>query len=85
LFDDGVEAEMFNCLQLGRTLDEVHAYGCDLLFSELALAVCTRESIDQRFNHLDTTSFSLRGDYVPESDAEVAQCRVKFQLGHNLG
>src|SRR5438094_9732965 len=71
LFHDGVEAEMFNRFKLGRTLDEVHAYGCDLLFSELALAVCTREDIDQRFNHLDTTSFSLSGDYVPESDEQA--------------
>ena len=48
-----------------------HAYGCDLLLSELALAVCAQEGIDQRFNHLDTTSFSLSGDYVPESDEQA--------------
>ena len=34
LFREGVRAEMFNRLKLGRTLDEVYAYGCDLLFSE---------------------------------------------------
>src|SRR5213592_2087446 len=68
LLREGVQAEMFNRFKLGRTLDEVHAYGCDLLFSELALAVCVQESIEQRFNHLDTTSFSLSGDSVPESD-----------------
>jgi transposase len=61
LFREGVRAEMWNRFKLGRTLDEVHAYGCDLLFSELALAVCVQEGIDQRFHHLDTTSFSLRG------------------------
>jgi len=27
--------------------------------------VCRQEGIDGRFNHLDTTSFSLSGDYVP--------------------
>ena len=37
LFREGVSAEMFNRFKLGRTLDETHAYGCDLLFSELAL------------------------------------------------
>jgi transposase len=68
LFREGVQAEMFNRFKLGRTLDEVHAYGCDLLFSELALAVCDHEGIAQSFHHLDTTSFSLSGDYVPESD-----------------
>jgi transposase len=82
LFHDGVEAEMFNRFKLGRTLDEVQAYGCDLLFSELALAVCTRERIDQRFNHLDTTSFSLSGAYVPESDAQAITITHGYSKDH---
>jgi len=82
LFHDGVEAEMFNRFKLGRTLDEVHTYGCDLLLSELALAVCTREGIEQRFNHLDTTSFSLRGDYVPESDAQAITITHGYSKDH---
>ncbi len=68
LFRPGVRAEMFNRFKLGRSLDDVYLYGCDLLFSEIALAVCGQEGIEQRFNHLDTTSFSLTGDYVPDSD-----------------
>src|SRR2546428_6659542 len=36
LFREGVHAELFNRFKLGRTLEEVSAYGCDLLFSELA-------------------------------------------------
>src|SRR5436190_10480760 len=68
LFREGVHAEMFNRFKLGRTLDEAYDYGCDLLFSELALGVCDQEGIDRRFNHLDTTSFSLTGAYVPDSD-----------------
>jgi transposase len=62
LFRQGIDAEMFNRFKLGRTLDEAYAYGCDLLFEELALAVCAQEGIDVRFHHLDTTSFSLTGD-----------------------
>ena len=38
LFRPGVRAEMFNRFKLGRTLDAIQAYGCDLLLSELALA-----------------------------------------------
>ena len=64
----GIAAEMFNRFQLGRTLDEASAYGCDLLCQELALALCAQEGMDLRFNHLDTPSFSLTGAYVPESD-----------------
>jgi hypothetical protein len=41
------------------------------LFSELALAVCAQAGMAQRFHHLDTTSFSLSGDYVPESDEQA--------------
>ena len=50
LFHAGIHADLFNRFKLGRTLDEVYAYGGDLLFSELALAVCAQEGIDQRFN-----------------------------------
>ena len=71
LFRAGVHAEMFNRFKLGRTLDEVHAYGCDVLFSELALAVCEHEGIAQRFHHLDTTSLALSGDDIPESATQA--------------
>ena len=67
-FREGVRAEMCNRVTLGRTLDEVHADGGDLLLSALALAVCAPEGIDERFNHLDTTSVSLTGDDVPDRD-----------------
>ena len=53
LFREGICAEMFNRFKLGRTLDEVYAYGGDLLCSELAVAVCAHEGIALRFNHLE--------------------------------
>jgi transposase len=79
LFREGICAEMFNRFKLGRTLDEVHAYGCDLLFSELAVAVCAQEGIALRFNHLDTTSFALTGEYVPDSDEQA----ITITHGHS--
>ena len=82
LFRGEIRAEMFNRFKLGRTLDEVHAYGCDLLFSELALAVCVQEGIAQRFYHLDTTSFSLSGDYVPESDEQAITITHGYSKDH---
>jgi transposase len=71
LFREGIEAEMFNRFQLGRTLDEASTYGCHRLFQELALAVCAHEGIDLRFNPLDTTSFSRSGEYVPDRDEQA--------------
>jgi transposase len=82
LFRPGVRADMFNRFKLGRSLDEVYTYGCDLLFSEIALAVCAQEGIDQRFNHLDTTSFSLSGDYVPDRDEHAITITHGYSKDH---
>jgi transposase len=71
LFREGIAAEMFNRCKRGRTLDEAHAYGCDLLCPELALALWAQESIARRVHHLDTTSVSLSGEYVPERDEQA--------------
>jgi len=65
---EGIRPDMLNRFKLGRSLDDVFLYGCDLLFSEIALDICQKESIDMRFNSLDTTSISLTGDYDPDSD-----------------
>jgi transposase len=82
LFRKGIDAEMFNRFKLGRTLDDAHAYGCDLLFQELALSICTQEGIDLRFNHLDTTSFSLTGDDVPDSDEHAIRLTHGYSKDH---
>src|SRR6266536_2336320 len=82
LFREGVCAEMFNRFKLGRTLDEIHAYGFDLLFSELAVAVCVQEGIELRFQHLDTTSFSLSGDYMPDSDEQAITITHGYSKDH---
>jgi transposase len=71
LVREGVGAEMFNRCNLGRTLDEVYAYGGDLLVREMALAVCAQEGLDLRFNPLDTPSVARSGAYLPDRDAQA--------------
>src|SRR5438270_10371295 len=82
LFRDGVTAEHFNRFKLGRSLDKVFAYGCDTLFSEVALAVCQQERVAQTFTCLDTTSFSLTGAYVPETDAQAIAITHGYSKDH---
>jgi transposase len=82
LCHEGVQADLFNRFQLGRTLDEVYGYGCDLVLSALALAICTQEGIDRRCNHLDTTSFSLSGAYVPERDEQAITITHGYSKDH---
>jgi transposase len=79
---EGIRADMFNRCTLGRTLDEVHAYGGDGLLSERSLAVCGHEGIDVRFNHLDTASFARTGDDIPESDAQAIAITHGYATDH---
>ena len=82
LFRPGVRADLFNRFTLGRSLDEVSSYGCDLLLSELALAVCAQEGMEPRFNHLDTTSFALTGEYIPDSDEHAIAITHGYSKDH---
>jgi transposase len=82
LFRDGVAAEHFNRFKLGRSLDKVFTYGCDTLFSEVALAVCQQEGIALTFNCLDTTSFALTGAYVPETDTQAMAITHGYAKDH---
>jgi transposase len=82
LFRDGVSADSFNRFKLGRSLDKVFSYGCDMLFSEIALSVCQQEDIDLRFNCLDTTSFSLTGEYIPDSDEHAIAVTYGYSKDH---
>src|SRR5262245_56598552 len=82
LFHEGIRASMFNRFTLGRTLDEAYTYGCDLLFHALAQAVCAQEGIDLRFNHLDTTSFSLSGAYGPERAEQAMTITYGYSKDH---
>jgi transposase len=79
LIRDGITPDMLNRFKLGRSLDKVFSYGCDLLFSEIALFVCKKEGVDLRFNDLDTTNFSLTGEYIPDTDEHA----VLVTYGHS--
>lgn len=79
LLREGIKSEHFNRFKLGRSLDKVSEYGCDLLFSELGMKVCINQGIDMRFNSLDTTNFSLDGKYLPDSDEQ----EIEITYGHS--
>jgi len=79
LFRQDVKASHFNRYKLGRSLDKVFDYGCEILFSSIAAFGCRQEKVDQRFNSLDSTSFSLNGDYVAEDDTTA----INITHGHS--
>ena len=79
LFRDDVKAEDFNRFKLGRVLDRLHGYGTEMLFSEISLDVCQQEHVDNRFNHLDTSAFSLNGEYLPDTNEQA----IHITYGHS--
>src|ERR1700722_747312 len=77
LIRDGVEPEHFNRHKIGRVLDALSEYGCEKLFSTVALNVCKKEKVNLSVGHNDTTSHSLTGEN--DSDTE----RIKVTYGHS--
>ena len=82
LFRAGVNAESFNRFKLGRALDDCHGYGCDLLFAEASAVICQNESVDTRFNSLDTTAFALTGDYDVDFDEHTIEITHGYSKDH---
>jgi transposase len=79
---EGIRAELLNRFTLGRTRDEASTYGCDLLVHELALGVGAQDGIDLRFNHLDTTSVALHGEYVPDRGEQAMTITYGYAKDH---
>ncbi|MBF0204951.1 MAG: IS1634 family transposase, partial [Desulfamplus sp.] len=79
LFRDGIEASHFNRFKLGRALDDVHGYGIEALFLKIALHVCKLEGINMDYSHIDTSSFSVTGEYIPDTDENV----ILITYGHS--
>ncbi len=82
LFRPGIEANDFNRHKLGRSLDDVYDYGCSMLFAQIAKEVCKKEGIETRFNSLDTTTFSVTGQYLPDSDENAIELMHGYSKDH---
>ena len=82
LFRPGVKAEHFNRHKLGKVLDASHAYGCETLFYELAQLSCRKEQIDNQLNSLDTTTFSVTGEYAQDVDEHTITLAHGYSKDH---
>lgn len=63
LLRPGLTAEMLNDDSLGRALDILHEKGETEIFAQVASHALCVYGISHRFVHLDTTSFSVEGEY----------------------
>ena len=63
LFEGEVRAEQLDDHALGKALDEIAAYGPTRFFGEIALDIALEKSLLGDTAHLDSTRFSLTGQY----------------------
>lgn len=68
LLGESYEASDFNDDSIGRCLDALFEYGINKLFVQLAHKACEQSGIDTSYWHVDSTNFSVEGDYSAEGD-----------------
>lgn len=57
--------------RLGRTLDACFNYGCTSLFSTVASKAALKFNVNNKFQHLDSTSMQVEGEYASEDEERL--------------
>jgi len=81
LIGEGVEPEHLNDDRLARALDELWEQGLTSLFTRIAMLAQQRFEVKTQSLHLDSTSFSVEGNY--QSDSSEAMEAVKITYGYS--
>lgn len=63
LLGKGILPEHLNDDKIGRVMDKCYSYGISDLFLLIALAAAKKHQINLEYSHLDSSSFSVHGEY----------------------
>ena len=63
LLGKGIKPEHLNDYKIGRVMDKLYNYGLSELFMLIALSGAKKNNINLDFSHLDSSSFSVHGEY----------------------
>ncbi len=74
-----IKAEDLTDYTLGHTLDQISKYGASELFASVAFETAMEQDLLGMMNHLDSTSFSVRGNYDVQDDPSV----IEITHGHS--
>jgi transposase len=74
----GISADKLNESVIGRLLDRIYEYGASKLFSDLVTQMFTVYKDGVQLCHVDTTNFSVHGEYGNESGDGC----IKITKGH---
>jgi transposase len=78
LLGEGISADMLNDDCLGRTLDWLYEHDVTTLFAGLALQARRRFGIQAQHLHIDTTSFSVCGDYANQEEGDPVPLAITY-------
>lgn len=73
LLGDGIDASHLNDDRIGRALDQLWAFGLSSLFVRLAMAAVSKFGVSVEQTHLDSSSLSVHGEYLPTQNASGAE------------
>ncbi|MDL2275901.1 IS1634 family transposase [Desulfosarcina sp. OttesenSCG-928-G10] len=79
---DEITSEDLNESVMGEALDKIYAYGPAQLFQELVQHIIKRMPIDLTRLHVDTTNFSVFGDYKNNPLSSSKKKVIEITLGH---
>jgi transposase len=83
LLGEGITADMLNDDSLGRTLDWLYEHDVTTLFAGLASQARRRFGIADQNLHIDTTSFSVSGDYAIEEEGDPVPLAITYGYSRN--
>jgi transposase len=63
LLGNEIKPEHLNDYKIGRVMDKLYNYGLSKIFLLIALAATKKHQINLDFSHLDSSSFSVHGEY----------------------
>src|SRR5438874_2960997 len=78
LLGEGITADMLNDDCLGRTLDWLYEHDVTTLFAGLALQARQRFGVQAQHLHIDTTSFSVSGDYASKEEGDAVPVAITY-------
>ena len=83
LLGAGVQASHLNDDRLGRVLDQLYEAGTSSFFLRAAMQAVARFGVSTSQMHLDSSSFSLQGEYEPVVSGELDQQPIRICRGYS--
>ncbi len=77
LLGKGILPEHLNEYKIGRVMDKLYNYGLSELFMLIALTAAQKKQINLDFSHLDSSSFSVHGQYNQTSSSENKSPKIE--------